>query len=308
MKYWALLLLLLLGSKAQAGDIILAWDDYHASAISGGGTDFHRYFQLFQKIDNGTFSVKALILDFNQNVSTTTVTGLDLTYSDYCYYLIAGDSLTPTYQNVAGYNQSILYVDSQELVAGNYAASWAVDGNLDTRFWHTIFSTQTPPGYPHELQIDLGSAYDLDTITYYPRSDGDSNGTIRGYSVYITNNTGNWGSVVSSGNLGQDTSIKNIVFTTTNGRYVKFVASSEINGGPWATAQEFQFRYQSGYVPNYGGNISGPSNTVCYYHTPPIITVPTVIMGITENIFIENENLSLTGITEEEYDRYLGNH
>ena len=45
-------------------------------------------------------------------------------------------------------------MDSEEMVGQDGAASNVLDGDPET-MWHTEWQAATP-GYPHELQLDLG--------------------------------------------------------------------------------------------------------------------------------------------------------
>ncbi len=62
---------------------------------------------------------------------------------------------------------TLKFVDSQETVGENGAATNAFDGNTST-FWHTQWLTANPPP-PHEIQINLGASYALNGFTYLPR-------------------------------------------------------------------------------------------------------------------------------------------
>ena len=62
---------------------------------------------------------------------------------------------------------SVLYVDSEETVGEDGAASNVYDGDPLT-IWHTEWLASSPD-YPHELQIDLGAFYDVDGFRYLPR-------------------------------------------------------------------------------------------------------------------------------------------
>src|SRR5690606_21578421 len=80
-------------------------------------------------------------------------------------------------------NMSLQYVDSEELVAINRAATYAFDGDPAT-FWITEFFLKKAP-LPHEIQINLGSAYEIYELDYLPRQEG-TDGTITQYEVYIS--------------------------------------------------------------------------------------------------------------------------
>ena len=60
---------------------------------------------------------------------------------------------------------SLVHVDSEELVAANNPATAAFDGNNIT-IWHTQYYGSPDPPHPHEIQIDLGSTYDVEGFRY----------------------------------------------------------------------------------------------------------------------------------------------
>jgi hypothetical protein len=130
----------------------------------------------------------------------------------------------------------VVSVDSQDVVGGNYAATNAIDGNPAT-IWHTEWFQQTAP-LPHTLVLSLGGQYHVDGVRYLPRQDGNPNGTIASYEVYVSDDGVTWGSAVAAGTLAANTSEKTVRFTAKTGRFVRLVASSEINGQPWTSAAE----------------------------------------------------------------------
>ena len=106
--------------------------------------------------------------------------------------------------------------------------------------WHTQWCTSAPPT-PHEIQIDLGASYNINGFQYLPRQDQYFNGDIRNYEFYVSTDGVNWGTPASSGTLitnSADHSLKQVTFAGVNGRYVRFRALSEVNGGPWTSVAE----------------------------------------------------------------------
>ena len=135
-------------------------------------------------------------------------------------------------------NPIVEYVSSEQ--PGNRAFN-AIDGNPST-FWHSQYSGTTPiPGYPHEIQLDLGAGSELTGFTYLPRQDGNVNGRIAGYEIYISDSVNDWGTVVASGTWGNNASLKEIDFGETRpGRYLRFRAiTPAVRGQVWASAAEF---------------------------------------------------------------------
>ncbi len=143
-------------------------------------------------------------------------------------------------------NKSEFIVSSTSPAQSGMALSNAFDGTLET-MWHTQWTPSTPQ-YPHEVFIDLTETYYINKFAYTPRTDA-GNGTIVGYELYVTNDDANYGTAVSTGSWAATSSVKTVSFTTKLGRYIKFVATAEKNGNPWASAAEFDV-YQDTSVSN----------------------------------------------------------
>ncbi len=130
----------------------------------------------------------------------------------------------------------VFYADSEERVAGDFRAAYALDGKTNT-FWHTQWGTGA--GYPHEIQIDLGKTYQINGFRYLPRQDGGKNGTVGQYEFYVSEDGVRWGSSVAAGTFGSGTSVKEVLLAPKAGHFVRFRALSEVNGNPWTSMAEF---------------------------------------------------------------------
>jgi photosystem II stability/assembly factor-like uncharacterized protein len=129
----------------------------------------------------------------------------------------------------------LLYADSQE-VSDPGLATMAFDGDPST-IWHTRWSSGTDP-YPHELQIDLGNSYSISKFNCLPRQSG-SNGRIKDYELYFSNDKTNWGAVKNSGTFENSSSPQIVEFATpVKARYMRIKALSEVNDNPWASIAE----------------------------------------------------------------------
>ena len=128
----------------------------------------------------------------------------------------------------------LVSVDSQQ---GGNEAKLAFDGKNDT-FWHTQWGTNEPK-CPHSIIVDMQNTYKVTAFTYLARQDGNQNGMVKAYEVYLSTDGSNWGTAVASGEFKNTTALQvaNLKNTTT-GRYLKFVAKSEINGNAWTSAAE----------------------------------------------------------------------
>jgi hypothetical protein len=131
---------------------------------------------------------------------------------------------------------SIVFADSEEVTGEDGSADNAIDGDPST-IWHTEWSAASPQ-HPHELDIDLGGTYEVWALRYLPRQDGNLNGTVLRYTIYVSMDSMKWGNAVATGTLTKDASEKELVFKGRMGQFVRFVAYSEVNGNPWTSAAE----------------------------------------------------------------------
>ena len=82
-------------------------------------------------------------------------------------------------------------------------------------------------------------SYKVTAFTYLARQDGNQNGMVKAYEVYLSNDGKTWGSPVVTGEFKNTTSLQVATLKTpTKGRYLKFVAKSEINNNAWTSAAE----------------------------------------------------------------------
>lgn len=134
-------------------------------------------------------------------------------------------------------NWQLVYADSQETVNENGAAINAFDGNPST-MWHSQWSSNPDAPLPHEIQIDLGATYNVDSLRYLPRQDGGINGRIGQYEIYISSSTSSWGAAIT-GTFADTATEKAITFPARTGRYVRLRAITEAgNRGPWTSCAE----------------------------------------------------------------------
>ena len=130
---------------------------------------------------------------------------------------------------------SLHYYDSQESNYPGFAAM-AFDGDPNT-IWHTRWSNGTD-AYPHELQVDMGAVYNIYRFTYLPRQEG-TNGRIKNYELYLSENSTNWGTAVKSGEFKNSSAPETFVFgLPVKARYFRLKSLSEVNGNPWASVAE----------------------------------------------------------------------
>ncbi|MFF2042765.1 TIM-barrel domain-containing protein [Kitasatospora sp. NPDC058170] len=131
----------------------------------------------------------------------------------------------------------LAYTDSQETAGENGGAANAFDGSAGT-IWHSKYTSASAP-LPHEIQIDLGARYGVDSATYLPRQDGGVNGRIGRYEIYVSDSTTSWGTPVATGTFADTAAAKKVAFAAKPGRYLRLRALTEAgNRGPWTSAAE----------------------------------------------------------------------
>jgi hypothetical protein len=168
------------------------------------------------------------------------ISGTSLTLNDYAQWQL--DVTTGHWSDdqtlIPQTDWSLVYADSQETQAENDAATKAFDGSTST-FWHTQY-TGSAPAHPHEIQIDLGATYGLDGFQYVARQDNNTHGMVANYQFYVSADKTNWGTAVATGTFNADASAQRVMFTRKTGRYVRFVALSEVGGNAWTSVAELR--------------------------------------------------------------------
>jgi len=180
---------------------------------------------------------------------------------------------------------TLKYVDSQETSCGNVPALFAFDGN-PTTMWHTQWCP-SPLAPPHEIQINLGSSYNLVGFQYLPRQDHNDNGKIKQYEFYVSSDGNAW-TLVSSGvlmSMPGDQSQKTVTFTATQGQYVRLRELTEINGGPFASMAELNLLASNlGGTPDFSIAASPAAVSVTEGGSTSSTITTTVIGGFANSI------------------------
>ena len=166
-----------------------------------------------------------------------------ITYNDACTitaYCTADnlmDSPLMSYNFPLYVDKSSWKVVSVDSYQGGNEARLAIDGNTST-FWHTAWGTNEPK-HPHTIVIDMAIDYKVTAITYLSRQDGNANGMVKSYEVYLSTDGTTWGTAVVSGSF-QNTTTQQVakLKSATTARYMKFVAKSEVNNNAWTSAAE----------------------------------------------------------------------
>lgn len=161
------------------------------------------------------------------------------------------------------------------------AASMTADGD-NTTFWHSAWSGSQPP-FPHEIIYHTDTSATWTSFTYLPRQDGSSNGRVKSFEVYGSNdNMNNW-TLLKAGDLINQTSVQTIEFDNTlNCDYIRFEMLSEQSGAFYASMAEFSLNYGISCDP--GIITSAFSNSDIINHVYPTRISSNTEISISRNI------------------------
>lgn len=123
---------------------------------------------------------------------------------------------------------------SEETSGEDGAAANMLDGNAGT-FWHSRWSSAAT-SYPHVLTFDLGTAEEVDGISYLRRG-ANQNGPIKGYEVAVSTD-GQTFTPVTAGEWNNVAEWQDVDFAATTARYVRVTATSSISGTQFAAVAE----------------------------------------------------------------------
>ncbi len=189
---------------------------------------------IYYSIDGGEF----------QKYTSTVLHDDPCTIKAYCKAEGMMDSPMMSYSFDLFINKSIWKLVSADSQHSGNEARLAFDNNLST-FWHTEY-WGTEPACPHTLVVDMVNTYMVTAFTYNGRTDGNQNGMIKAYEVYLSMDGKVWGTPVAKGEFRNTTAMQVATLKTpTLGRYLKLVALSEINGNKWTSAAEIGIRAAS---------------------------------------------------------------
>lgn len=135
---------------------------------------------------------------------------------------------------------SIKSVNSEETKSENGAASNLIDGSTTT-IWHSEYSV-VQGKHPFEIVFKADTTVALKALKYLPRQSG-TNGLIKGYEIYVSNNGTDW-TKVASGEWTSGTDEKIAFFDKSyKAGLVKLVATSEIGGQSYGSGAEVNLYY-----------------------------------------------------------------
>ena len=190
-----------------------------------------------------------------QKYSTTITQDANCTITAYCTADGLQDSPIVSYDFDAYVNKSAWKVVSYDSQHSGDEAKNAIDGNTNTK-WHTEYQGSEPT-CPHNIVIDMAKTYNISAITYLARQDGNENGMVKQYEVYLSTDGKTWGTAVVSGEFKKTSALQVATLPTPKkARYMKFVAKSEINGRAWTSAAEIGIQIVSETTAI--GNLTSP--------------------------------------------------
>ena len=159
------------------------------------------------------------------------------TITAYCTKDGMQESIKTTFDFPLFVNKSTWTLVSADSYQGGNEPKLAFDNNNST-FWHTAWGTNEPR-CPHTIVVDMAKTYKVTAFTYLSRQDGNQNGMVKDYEVYLSEDGQTWGSAVAKGQFKNTTALQKATLANpTEARYLKFVANSEINGNAWTSAAE----------------------------------------------------------------------
>lgn len=203
------------------------------------------------------------------------------TINVYCSAEGMLDSPVSTYEFQLFIDKSkwqLVSVDSQQ---GGNEARLAFDSKPST-FWHTQWGA-VEPKCPHTIVIDMAKIYNVKAITYLARQDGNQNGMVKAYEIYLSTDSKTWGQPAATGELKNTTSLQTIGVggeSPIAARYLKFVAKSEINGNAWTSAAEIGIEAEPYEEVGMKGDVNG-DGTVDVADIAAIIDVMAGASGTT---------------------------
>jgi len=122
-------------------------------------------------------------------------------------------------------NARVVRVDSENTTR---RGSNLIDGKPDT-VWQTPWNDGAP-GFPHEFVIEFPTLLVAKGCKILPRQDGNVEGTIKNYAIYVSRDGLEWGEPVLKGILDPGSDVKTLLFPTPmETKLIRFVAQSGVD-------------------------------------------------------------------------------
>lgn len=108
----------------------------------------------------------------------------------------------------------VVTADSQEMDDEQAPVTAIVDGDANT-FWHTAWEPAPDQAsdapLPHWVVVDLGATQPVTGFQYWPRQTG-TNGRIKDWQWYVSNDGQDWGSPVKTGSFPDGADVQDVTF------------------------------------------------------------------------------------------------
>ena len=127
---------------------------------------------------------------------------------------------------------------------------------------------------PHNLTIDMGQTYLVNSIAYIPRQDGISNGNVGEHQILLSDDNTAW-SLPAFGTYQDSNSTKTTIFEATYARYVRLIALTEAGDrGPWTSCASFNVFETNTTAPATGEGEWSPTVSKPNAVNPSLATLP----------------------------------
>ena len=165
--------------------------------------------------NNGGYGVGTLLLPIQRIGSTSNA--IDATIDN----VVVSEGVQKDTTILDGKTFTVTTNNEQSDMGTEGPISYAFDGNLST-IWHTSYSPYK--NLPAEVIVDMNKTYDINKLTYIPRSSG-TNGNITKYSLYYqVENSDEWVPIIEEGTWDGNGEEKIIKFDQVTARKLKFIA------------------------------------------------------------------------------------
>lgn len=138
--------------------------------------------------------------------------------------------------------QESITVKVPSIYSGEYKGENLLDGK-NTTYWHSASGTK----FPMNIDFDLAGEYEISKFVYQP-SLSNFNGLVKKYKFYTSMDASNY-TLVNEGDFAADTKMKEVQFSPTNARYVRFeILDTSTAQQGWANISEMTFYKKSIFV------------------------------------------------------------
>ena len=130
-------------------------------------------------------------------------------------------------------------VNSSNIAEPGHEGDNLIDDDPKT-LWHSRWSEDGIP-YPHFFHLELKNSVEIVGFKCLPRQDGNRNGWIKKYSVYVSEDPKQWGNPVASGEFDNSDKLKKVIFKKpAKGKYVRFVSQGGFGSDTYSSMAEFE--------------------------------------------------------------------